>query len=243
MINMGEVIVRAQNLIRSFAPSQRVLVQALNGVSLDIGQGEFLAITGHSGSGKTTLLNLIGLIDVPTSGELWIAGKEVSRLNEGERTELRLRSVGFIFQFFNLIDNYTALENITFQLRLQSYGRAAAKKKALEILEYLGLSDKVNAYPQELSGGEQQRVAIGRALAKDSLLILADEPFAHLDIKNSQAVLSILNDIKAKFGKTIVLVTHELEYTKIADRVVTLAEGKIVSIESTIVSPPTVRPV
>ena len=221
-------LVSVRNLKKEYAPRGGVSVTALSGVSLDILTGEFVAITGHSGSGKSTLLHQIGLLDEPTSGSIFIAGKDVAAFSEAMRTDFRLRSLSFVFQFFNLIEHYTALENITFQLRLQGYGMRESDTKAREILSFLGLAERADLLPKELSGGEQQRIAIGRALAKDSLLLIADEPTAHLDSKNAEIIIDLLKHVNKEFGKTIVLVTHEPEEARQADRIIELRDGKII---------------
>lgn len=221
-------LVSVRNLRKEYAPHGGVPVIALSGVNLDVLAGEFVVITGHSGSGKSTLLHQIGLLDEPTSGSLFIAGKDVAAFSEAMRTDFRLRSLSFVFQFFNLIEHYTALENITFQLRLQGYGMRESDAKAREILGFLGLSGRADLLPKELSGGEQQRIAIGRALAKDSLLLIADEPTAHLDSKNAEIIIDLLKHVNKEFGKTIVLVTHEPEEARQADRIVELRDGKII---------------
>lgn len=221
-------LVSVRNLTKAYVPRGGVPVTALSGVSLDILTGEFVAITGHSGSGKSTLLHQIGLLDEPTSGSIFIAGKDVAAFSESMRTDFRLRSLSFVFQFFNLIEHYTALENITFQLRLQGYGRHESDTKAREILGFLGLAGRADLLPKELSGGEQQRIAIGRALAKDSLLLIADEPTAHLDSKNAEIIIDLLKNVNKEFGKTIILVTHEPEEARQADRIIELRDGKII---------------
>ncbi len=204
----------------------------LKGITLDIHEGEFVAVTGRSGSGKSTLLNLIGLLDEPTSGNIIIDGKDTTSFGESEKVNFRLRSVAFIFQFFNLIENYNAVDNIAFQIQLQGGSRGEAHKRAMEILDFLNLKDRALFYPSKLSGGEQQRLAIGRAIAKDARIILADEPTSHLDTKNAEMILTLLRDINIKMGKTIVLVTHEPDYAKKADRTILLSDGLAVSVEN-----------
>lgn len=223
-----EGFIRLKNIYKEYLPTKTLTISALQNVNLEITQGEFVAITGQSGSGKTTLLNLIGLADEPTQGEIVIDDTDVHNLPEKNKNDFRLRTIGIIFQFFNLLDNYTALENISFQLHLQGYGRKEAIEKASDILQFLGLREKAHSYPKELSGGEQQRIAIGRALAKDSQILLADEPTAHLDSKNSQKVITLLRNINLQFKKTIILVTHELDYAEHADRVIVLKDGEII---------------
>lgn len=225
-----EKLIVIKEVFKEFRVSKTNVVHALNGVSFDIYKGEFLAITGHSGSGKSTLLNILGLLDDPTSGELYIGGSEVHAFTEKEKVNFRLKQLSFVFQFFNLIENYTAFENISFQLKLQGYSNSEAKRKTQEIIDFLGLSERSSFYPHELSGGEQQRVAIGRALAKDSLFILADEPTAHLDSKNGEATIKLLHDINKRFGRTIVLVTHEEDEARHADRKVMMKDGQVLGI-------------
>lgn len=227
-----KVLLEVRGLVREYQFAGHVPVAALNGVDLDIYHGEFVAITGHSGSGKSTLLNMMGLLDEPSRGTILFDGKDVSLLRERERTELRLRSFGFIFQFFNLIESYTAEENIIFQLRLQGHSQIVARKRAAEIFTFLDLRDRAHLLPRQLSGGEQQRIAIGRAVAKDSVIILADEPTAHLDTENSRKVMELLYRVNQEFGKTIVLVTHEPGEAAQATRQVSIEDGKIIRVQS-----------
>ncbi len=229
---MSEPLIRIVDIEKTYTPSETTPVSALNGVSLDIERGEFVALTGASGSGKSTLLNLLGLLDTPTNGEIIINGQNIYSLNKEQRTDFRLHTIGFVFQFFNLIENYTASENIIFQLELQGKSTLQAKQKALEILEYLGLKDKADFYPKNLSGGEQQRVAIGRAIAKESLIILADEPTAHLDSKSSALVMNLLHQVNKKFGSTVILVTHEPNQAEAAQKKVVMQDGHILSVTS-----------
>jgi ABC-type lipoprotein export system ATPase subunit len=202
--------------------------RALLGVTLDIFPGEFLAITGASGSGKSTLLNLIGLIDNPTSGGIFSQEKDLTKMNSREKQKFQLNFTSFIFQFFNLIDNYTAIENIMFPLRLQGRSRNESMKKSMGVLEFLGLAHRAHHFPNDLSGGEQQRIAVGRAIAKESAIILADEPTAHLDSKNSEEVIALLRNVSKTYGRTVVLVTHDLDQARKADRNVVLRDGAIV---------------
>lgn len=229
---MAETIIQIRDLTKTYAPTETAPVSALNGVTLDIEQGEFVALTGASGAGKSTLLNLIGLLDDPTSGEILVQGVNINHFNEKQRTLFRLQTVGFIFQFFNLIENYTAAENIAFQLELQGENKGAAEKKSLEILQYLKLADKAHLYPKNLSGGEQQRVAIGRALAKEPLILLADEPTAHLDSKNAALIMDILHHINQTFGNTIILVTHEPSQADQAHKKVIMQDGRVLEIQT-----------
>ncbi|MDP2837764.1 MAG: ABC transporter ATP-binding protein [Candidatus Moranbacteria bacterium] len=228
---MSETLINIRGVTKKYASSDVAPVAALNGVDLEIYRGEFVVITGASGSGKSTLLNLLGLLDDPTSGEIQFNGQNIHTLNEMEKNRFRLETISFVFQFFNLIDNYTAAENISFQLELQGMDHQEARKKAIETLRYLQLEGKADLYPQNLSGGEQQRVAIGRALAKDSLVIIADEPTAHLDSRNAQIVMDILRHINTTFKRTIILVTHEPNQAEQADRQIIIHDGRVSAIK------------
>lgn len=225
-----DILVSIRDVYKEYRMSKKVTIPALNGVSFDVYKGEFLAITGHSGSGKSTMLNILGLLDEPTRGEIYIDNKEIHTLTERQRVSFRLKQLSFVFQFFNLIENYTAFENISFQLQLQGYSGKQAKIKTQEIIDFLGLTDRASFLPHELSGGEQQRVAIGRALAKDSLFILADEPTAHLDSKNGETIIKLLHTINKQFKRTVILVTHEEEEARHADRKIVMRDGKVVDV-------------
>lgn len=222
------VLLSLRNISRTYLVDTPHPIHALSGVSFDICAGEFLAIIGRSGSGKSTLLNLIGLLDIPTSGSILVSDKNLTLLSEQNQTRYRLQFVSFVFQTFNLLDQFTATENIAIQLELQGVSSSRAKSEAGKILQYLGLEDRADRYPKELSGGEQQRIAIGRAISKNSSIILADEPTAHLDTTNAKHVIELLKDVRDRFGKTIVLVTHEPEQAKMADRIITLEDGHLV---------------
>lgn len=219
-----------QNVTRTYNTGKESETRALTNVSFDIFAGEFLAITGHSGSGKSTLLNIMGLVDDPTSGTVFADGSDLVQMNVREKQQFQLHFVSFIFQFFNLIDNYTAIENIMFPLRLQGQSVHNARTKAKEVLSFLNLSHRADHFPSDLSGGEQQRVAIGRAIAKESAIILADEPTAHLDTKNSKEVIDLLRSVTRTYGRTVVLVTHDPAQAEEADRNVVLKDGAIIKI-------------
>lgn len=227
-----QALLSLRNVTREYQFDKGLPVFALKGVDLDVYPGEFIAVTGHSGSGKSTLLNVIGLLDDPTNGSVFFQGQNVSRMNEQTRTDFRRNSIGFIFQFFNLIESYTAEENIIFQLRLQGKSSHEAKQKSQEIFALLNLTHKAHFFPRQLSGGEQQRIAIGRAVAKDPLLILADEPTAHLDSENSRIIIELLCQVNRRYGKTILLVTHESEESARAMRQIYFKDGKIAAIQS-----------
>ena len=204
-------------------------VKDLKNINLNIEQGEFVAIVGQSGSGKSTLLHLIGGVDIPSSGEVIIDGKNIYKLKEKELSILRRRKLGFIFQFFNLIPVLTAQENIEMPVLLDN--EKIDKKYMNELLRILGLEERKNNYPSQLSGGQQQRVSIGRALANKPSIILADEPTGNLDSKNSKEVLELLKYCAKKYNQTLILITHDINIAKSADRVITIEDGEITSDE------------
>ena len=203
-------------------------VHALDGVSLKVYEGEFVAIIGHSGSGKSTLMNMLGCLDVPTEGTYILNGRDVSDLTDNELSEVRNNYIGFIFQGFNLIPNLTAVENVELPLIYRHVDRNTRHKLAKEALEKVGLADRMKHRPSEMSGGQQQRVAIARAIAASPPLILADEPTGNLDSKSTQDIMNILNGLN-KQGNTIVLITHDDGIAANAKRVVRIMDGKIES--------------
>ena len=202
-------------------------VQALRGVDLEIEKGEVLAIMGPSGSGKSTVMHILGLLDTPTSGEAAIEGTGVSSLTERKRAGLRGRSIGFVFQTFNLVETLTAQGNVELPMIFQGVKRDVRAKRAAEILTKVGLHDRIRHRPSQLSGGERQRVAIARALANNPEIILADEPTGNLDSESGQRILELLADLARYDKKTVILVTHNPDAAAIADRVVTLKDGRI----------------
>ena len=201
---------------------------ALKNVSLNINKGEFVAIIGPSGSGKSTLMHVIGLLDKPTSGEVFLEGSEVHNLSEVAQAELRNRHIGFIFQIFNLLPRTSALENTEMPLIYSGVARKEREEKAIEALKVVGLGEKLYNKPSQLSGGQQQRVAIARALINNPSLILADEPTGNLDSKSGEEILSLLTDLNKK-GNTIVVVTHDLDIARRAQRIITIRDGEILS--------------
>jgi putative ABC transport system ATP-binding protein len=205
----------------------KIPVQALRGVNLQVEKGDFLSILGPSGSGKSTLLNLIGALDKPTEGKLSIDGVDVSTLNDNELADLRLR-IGFVFQFFNLIPRFTARDNVELSMSILGKSKAERKKHAEELLETVGLKDRINHKPAELSGGQQQRVAIARALANDPRFLLMDEPTGNIDSKTAEEVLSLIKKINEK-GVTIIMVTHDQRLASEAKRTVQIIDGVITS--------------
>lgn len=203
------------------------LVKALDGVAFDVEQGEFVAIVGTSGSGKSTLLHMLGGLDRPTDGEVFIEGKNIFALQDEELTIFRRRKIGFVFQNYNLVPVLNVYENILLPIQLD--GNTPDEKYINSIIETLGLKEKLENLPNNLSGGQQQRVAIARALAAKPAIILADEPTGNLDSKTSQDVLSLLKVTSQKFSQTIVMITHNEEIAQLADRIVRIEDGKIVT--------------
>jgi len=197
----------------------------LKGVSLNIEQGELVAIMGPSGSGKTTLLNILGCLDTPTSGNYQLEGREVSRLKSGELAKIRGQKIGFIFQTFNLLSRLTALANVELGM---TYAGGVDRKRAIEALAAVGLAERVHHRPIELSGGEQQRVAIARAIAKSPTLFLADEPTGQLDSKSGEEIISILTSLHAEQGITLLVVTHDANIASHCQRIIHLRDGEIV---------------
>ncbi len=222
---MSETIIRTRRLTKAFDGGQQ-LVWALRGVDLEVREGEFLALVGPSGSGKTTFLNLVGALDVPTAGELTVLGNRVAELSRQERAELRLRSLGFVFQAYNLVPVLTALENVEFVLELQGVG-TERRLRAMQALEELGLGDLAHRRPNELSGGQQQRVAVARAVAARPRLVLADEPTANLDGENAETLMHLMRGLRDRYGMTFIFSTHDPRVVEHAVRVVTLVDGRV----------------
>jgi putative ABC transport system ATP-binding protein len=209
--------------------SSEVKVHAVNNIWLDFAEAEFAAIVGPSGSGKTTLLNLIGGLDMPTSGEIIIAGTDLSALKPSELIDFRLNNIGFVFQSYNLIPVLTARENVEFIMSLQKWPKKEKDERTLELLKDVGLGDRINSRPSKLSGGQQQRVAVARALASRPKFILADEPTANLDSKSATTLLEIMEKLNHESKITFIFSTHDPRVVKLAHRVITLEDGKVVS--------------
>jgi putative ABC transport system ATP-binding protein len=203
-------------------------VPALRGLSLDVREGDFLALVGPSGSGKTTLLNLLGALDRPTRGEIEVLGQKLSTLGKGARAKLRLSSLGFVFQAYNLVPVLTAAENVEFVLELQGMGAGERRRRALSVLGDLGLADLADRRPNEMSGGQQQRVAVARAIAARPKIVLADEPTANLDTKSAEQLMDLMRRLHGEHGTTFVFSTHDPRVVAHATRVVTLEDGRIV---------------
>lgn len=220
-----DTLISIRNVFKTYKMGE-IEVNALSGVSLDIDYKEFVSIVGPSGSGKSTLMNMIGCLDIPTSGDFFINGEDVSKMQERQLAKLRNRTIGFIFQGFNLLNKLTAYENVELPLIYQGIGAGERKKMAMEALDRVGLTDRMHHRPSELSGGQQQRVAIARALSSRPPLILADEPTGNLDSKSGVEVMKMLHELHEE-GKTIVLITHDNNIAKQADRIVRIGDGEI----------------
>jgi putative ABC transport system ATP-binding protein len=221
----GEPIVRLERISRTYAMG-RVAVHALRDVSLAVHRGEFVAIVGPSGSGKSTMMNILGCLDRPTSGRYLLAGTPVAQLDDDALAHLRSRTIGFVFQSYNLLPRTSALDNVTTPLLYQNVSRRDRVSRATAALERLGLGDRLTHEPSELSGGQQQRVAIARALVTDPAMLLADEPTGNLDSAAGREVIALLHELNAA-GRTIVLITHDAEVATTAPRQIHLRDGRI----------------
>lgn len=228
---MNKTLVKANGVTKVFEIGD-LKVHALRGIDIEVHEGDFLALVGPSGSGKTTLMNLIGALDRPTSGELHVLGQELARLSKSERARMRLRSIGFVFQAYNLVPVLTAAENVEFVLELQGINARERRERALAILQELGLGDLAARRPNELSGGQQQRVAVARAVAAKPALVLADEPTANLDSKNAEQLMNLMRRLHDEQDVTFVFSTHDPRVVAHATRVVTLVDGKVASDEA-----------
>lgn len=220
-------MIKVTDLCKVFR-TEEIETTALNNVSFEIKEGEFVAIMGPSGCGKSTLLNILGLLDNPTSGSYELLGQEVSRLKEKDRTRFRKGNIGFVFQSFNLIDELNVYENVELPLRYLNISASERKQRVTDILKRMNISHRAKHFPQQLSGGQQQRVAIARAVVSNPKLILADEPTGNLDSKNGKEVMDLLSELNRE-GTTIVMVTHSQKDASVAQRTIDLFDGKIVS--------------
>ncbi len=226
MSEMNHYVVHVQNAAKELKMGQ-VTVHALRGVTLTVEPGEFLSIIGPSGSGKSTLLGLIGGLDTPTAGKVYIDGTDITDLSERELTRIRNEKIGFVFQFFNLVPTLTALENVALPIQFARRRAFNPTNRAKELLTLLEVDDRMHHRPSQLSGGQQQRVAIARALANNPPLLLCDEPTGNLDTVSGALVMQALRDVQSEMGTTVVMVTHDMDVASQADRVVSLVDGRI----------------
>ncbi len=222
-----EAIIYIKDLVKNYYVGNQV-VRALRGIDLEIHKGEYVAIMGPSGSGKSTLMNILGALDTPTSGTYKLNGNHVSDMADDQLASIRNREIGFIFQTFNLLSRYNALENVSLPLIYAGVPRHERNQRALKVLEDVGLADRVTHKPNELSGGQRQRVAVARALINNPAMILADEPTGNLDSKTSQEIMRLIRDIH-DLGNTIIVVTHEEDIARQAQRIIRLLDGHIES--------------
>ncbi len=223
---MNKNVLQLSNIVKKFGKATQEVV-ALDDINIEIAQGELVALVGPSGSGKTTLLQIAGLLDLPSLGEVFINGINTSKANDKTRTSIRRENLGFIYQFHHLLPEFSALENVALPLLIQGKSKKEAKKEAAEILQKVGLSDRLDHNPSELSGGQQQRTAIARAIVAKPSLILADEPTGNLDTQNSDNIFKILKDLTKGSQIACLLVTHNLELAKQCDRKLEIRDGKI----------------
>jgi putative ABC transport system ATP-binding protein len=224
-------IIEVKNLHKVYQDT-KVPVKAVNGIDLSFEEGEFTAVVGPSGSGKTTFLNLIGGLDTPTAGEIRINGENISKLKSRKLIDFRLQNIGFVFQSYNLIPVLTAIENVAFIMELQGKSKAERNKRAKELLNAVGIGDKINNRPGDLSGGQQQRVSVARALASEPRFILADEPTANLDSKSTNELLDIMQKMNKESKITFVFSTHDQRVMDKARRIITIDDGKVTSDEN-----------
>ncbi len=220
-------MIRAENITKSYGA-----LRVLKGVSFEIQQGEVLAIVGKSGAGKSTLLHILGALDVADAGKVWFDGQDISALKAKEMANLRNRKIGFVFQFHHLLPEFTALENICIPAFIDKKNESAAKKRASELLEYFGLSQRAQHKPNELSGGEQQRVAVARALMNNPAVVFADEPSGNLDSATSKDLHALIFKLRQDFGQTFVIVTHNEELAQMSDRIVEMQDGLLIKGEN-----------
>ena len=221
-----EPLIKVEDIHKIYNPGENE-VRALDGVSLEIQRGEFVAIVGHSGSGKSTLMNMLGCLDTPTSGHYFLEGKDVSSLSDDQLSEIRNKKIGFIFQGFNLIPNLDAVGNVELPLIYRGLGKQRRRRIAVQALTKVGLGRRLKHRPSELSGGQQQRVAVARAIAAQPPIILADEPTGNLDTGAAREVITLLKDLAKQYRQTLLVITHDPDIARMADRMVRIEDGKI----------------
>ncbi|PLW79755.1 lipoprotein-releasing system ATP-binding protein LolD [Candidatus Woesearchaeota archaeon] len=224
-----EALLSIENVEKTYKMGKAGDLTVLKGINLQIFEGEFVAITGPSGSGKSTMMNIVGALDIPSKGVVYLNGKNIAKMGESSLSRFRGETIGFIFQQFNLIPTLSALENVMLPMEfINNSSQKKTRDTAKNLLDMLGLGDRIHHRPNELSGGQQQRVAIARSLSNDPEIILADEPTGNLDSKTGKFVMGFLHDLNKKKGKTVILITHDLHLIKYADRVIYLQDGIIV---------------
>ncbi|MBT4651268.1 ABC transporter ATP-binding protein [Candidatus Woesearchaeota archaeon] len=226
-----KTLIRLKDVWKTYYMGE-ISLDVLKGVNVEINQGEFVVIVGPSGSGKSTMMNQVGALDVPTKGTIFLSGIDISTVTESELAQLRGKKIGFIFQQFNLISTLTALENVTLPTIFQNVPEIIRLEKAQNLLTMVGLGDRMNHRPNELSGGQQQRVAIARSLVNDPEIILADEPTGNLDSKAGKQVMHMLARLHKEEGKTIILVTHDVDLVKYSEKTIYLKDGEVVKIKT-----------
>ena len=226
--NQKKPIIRLSNITKNFFIGTPNELKVLKGINLDVYEGEFVAIVGQSGSGKSTLMNIIGALDRPTSGEYILDDVDVIKAKDSELSGIRNKKIGFVFQTYNLISKTTALRNVEMPMLYAGIGRKERQKRAEELMELVGMGDRMKHLPEELSGGQKQRVAIARAMANDPAIILADEPTGALDSETGRLVMDIFHKLHKEQGKTIVLITHSPELAEETERLITIKDGEIV---------------
>mgnify|MGYP000997712067 CR=1 FL=1 len=223
---MDDTLIKVEDLCKIYNPGENE-VRALDHVSLEIKKGELVAIIGQSGSGKSTFMNMLGCLDVPTSGKYYLNGTDVSEMSDNELSEVRNREIGFIFQGFNLIANLNAIENVELPLIYRGIDRKTRHQLAIDSLKMVGLEKRMDHKPSEMSGGQQQRVSIGRAIVKNPDILLCDEPTGALDYNTSKEILKLIEDVNKKYGNTIIMVTHNEAIKNMADHVIKLRDGAV----------------
>ncbi|NJF26109.1 ABC transporter ATP-binding protein [Thermococcus sp. Bubb.Bath] len=226
-----ELVIKADALYKTYTLGKGIQVPALRGASLEVRRGEFISIIGPSGSGKTTLLNILGLLDVPDSGTLYIDGKPVVGLDDNALSSMRLLKIGFVFQYYNLVPILTAIENVELPMVLAGVRPKERRERAKNLLEMVGIPEMADHKPNEMSGGQQQRVAIARALANNPSIVLADEPTGNLDTVASEEIVNLMKKLNRENGTTFIVVTHDMEVAKKTDRILRIKDGKLYGVE------------